>query len=243
MAYSNSTPSLAVRSPSPKTERGMGSPRHVAIVSDGSGRWAFARGLSVTDGHAAAARTVVARTLDAAELGIEELTVYAFSTENWSRPDPEVRGLIAVIAERLASDTPELHKQGVRIRCIGDREGIPERLTRQFHDSESLTANNRRITLFIAFNYGGRAEILHAAKRFTGDTEEEFRRCLYVPDMHDPDLVIRTGKEQRLSNYLLWQSAYAELVFCDELWPDFTRATFEQALAEFRTRARRFGRR
>ncbi len=241
---SSEAPPVALACPRPPTiGSDPGTPRHVAIISDGSRRWARARGLPATDGHAAAASTVIARAYDALELGIEQLTVYAFSTENWSRVDAEVKGLIDVIAGRLASDTPGLHERGVRVRCLGDRRRIPARLAAQFERSEQLTDGNRRMTLFIAFNYGGRAEIVDAAKRFLGSTEEEFRRCLYLPEMRDPDLLIRTGREQRLSNYLLWQAAYAELVFRDELWPDFTRATLEQSLDEFRARARRFGRR
>ena len=216
-------------------------PRYVAIITDGNGRWARAHGLPVNEGHSAGADTVKARLRDAAELGIEELTVYSFSTENWSRPAAEVQGLIAMFSKRIAGETPELHEEGVRMRFIGRREGISEQLVKQMDGAEALTAANERITLFVAFNYGGRAEILDAARRFSGSTEEEFRQCLYAPEMHDPDLIIRTSGERRLSNYLLWQSAYSELIFRDELWPDFTRAAFEQSLAEFSERRRRFG--
>ncbi len=216
-------------------------PRYVAIITDGNGRWARARGLPVNEGHDAGADTVKARLRDAAELGIEELTVYSFSTENWSRPAEEVEGLMAMFARRIAGETPELHEEGVRMRFIGRREGVSEQLVEQMRWAEGLTAANRRITLFVAFNYGGRAEILDAARAFQGATEEEFRRCLYAPEMHDPDLIIRTSGERRLSNYLLWQSAYSELVFRDELWPDFTREALEQSLAEFSERRRRFG--
>ena len=215
--------------------------RYVAIITDGNGRWARARGLPVNDGHSAGADTVKARLRDAAELGIRELTVYSFSTENWSRPAAEVQGLMEMFSRRIAGETPELHEEGVRMRFIGRREGIGERLTEQMSWAEALTAENRRITLFVAFNYGGRAEIVDAARRFTGTTEEEFRACLYAPEMHDPDLIIRTSGERRLSNYLLWQSAYSELVFREELWPDFTREALEQSLAEYAERRRRFG--
>jgi undecaprenyl diphosphate synthase len=215
--------------------------RYVAIITDGNGRWARSRGLPVNEGHSAGADTVKARLRDAAELGIEELTVYSFSTENWSRPAEEVQGLMAMFALRIAGETPELHEEGVRMRFLGRREGIAEDLLEQMRWAEALTDSNRRITLFVAFNYGGRAEILDAARRFQGSTEEEFRRCLYAPEMHDPDLIIRTSGERRLSNYLLWQSAYSELVFREELWPDFTRAALEQSLAEFGQRRRRFG--
>jgi undecaprenyl diphosphate synthase len=145
------------------------------------------------------------------------------------------------MGRRIEGETPELHEEGVRMRFIGRREGLPAQLCEQMRWAQDLTDANARITLFVAFNYGGRAEILDAAARFHGGTEEDFRRCLYAPEMHDPDLIIRTSGERRLSNYLLWQSAYSELVFRDELWPDFTRAAFEQSLAEFSARRRRFG--
>jgi undecaprenyl diphosphate synthase len=217
------------------------SARYVAIITDGNGRWARSRGVPVNEGHSAGADTVKARLRDAAELGIEELTVYSFSTENWSRPLAEVEGLMAMFSKRIAGETPELHEQGVRMRFIGRREGVSVQLVEQMEGAEALTAANQRITLFVAFNYGGRAEILDAARRFAGGTEEEFRQCLYAPEMHDPDLIIRTSGERRLSNYLLWQSAYSELIFRDELWPDFTRLALEQSLAEFSERRRRFG--
>jgi undecaprenyl diphosphate synthase len=215
--------------------------RYVAIITDGNGRWAQARGVSVNEGHDAGADTVKARLRDAAELGIEELTVYSFSTENWTRPAEEVQGLMEMFSRRIAGETPELHEEGVRMRFIGRREGVSVELSEQMRWAEAMTEGNRRITLFVAFNYGGRAEILDAARRFTGSTEEEFRACLYAPEMHDPDLIIRTSGERRLSNYLLWQSAYSELVFRDELWPDFTREALEESLAEYSARRRRFG--
>jgi undecaprenyl diphosphate synthase len=215
--------------------------RYVAVITDGNGRWAQARGVPVNDGHSAGADTVKARLRDAAELGIEEFTVYSFSTENWSRPADEVAGLMDMFSRRIASETPELHAEGVRMRFIGRREGVGERLAEQMSWAEEMTGANSRITMFVAFNYGGRAEILDAARRFSGSTEEEFRACLYAPEMHDPDLIIRTSGERRLSNYLLWQSAYSELIFRDELWPDFTREALEQSLAEYAERRRRFG--
>jgi undecaprenyl diphosphate synthase len=213
----------------------------VAIITDGNGRWARARGLPVNDGHSAGADTVKARLRDAAELGIEEFTVYSFSTENWSRPALEVQGLMDMFSDRIARETPELDREGVRMRFIGRRDGVDAKLAEQMEWAEGLTRANTRITMFVAFNYGGRAEILDAARRFQGTTEEEFRACLYAPEMHDPDLIIRTSGERRLSNYLLWQSAYSELVFRDELWPDFTRQALEESLAEFAERRRRFG--
>ena len=215
--------------------------RYVAVITDGNGRWARQRGRPVNDGHSAGADTVKARLRDAAELGVEEFTVYSFSTENWTRPPAEVQGLMEMFSKRIAGETPELHEEGVRMRFIGRREGIAERLAEQMDWAEETTRANTGITMFVAFNYGGRAEILDAATRFTGGSEADFRACLYAPEMHDPDLIIRTSGERRLSNYLLWQSAYSELVFRDELWPDFTRAALEESLAEYAERRRRFG--
>jgi undecaprenyl diphosphate synthase len=215
--------------------------RYLAIITDGNGRWARARGLPVAEGHEAGADTVKARLRDAVELGVLELTVYSFSTENWSRPKVEVDELLAMLQRRIASETPELDEEGVRMRFIGRREGLSAQLLERMRWAEARTERNRRITLFVAFNYGGRAEIVDAARRFEGTTEEQFRRCLYAPEMHDPDLIIRTSGERRLSNYLLWQSAYSELVFRDELWPDFGREALEQSLAEYGARQRRFG--
>lgn len=217
------------------------SARYVAIITDGNGRWAQARGLPVRAGHEAGADAVKARLRDAVDLGIRELTVYSFSTENWSRPAGEVAGLMEMFSQRIAAETPELHEEGVRMRFIGRREGVSAQLQEQMSWAERLTGANQRITLFVAFNYGGRAEIVDAARRFQGGTEADFQACLYAPEMHDPDLVIRTSGERRLSNYLLWQSAYSELVFRDELWPDFTRKSLEESLAEFSARRRRFG--
>ena len=217
--------------------------RYVAIITDGNGRWAQARGLPVLAGHEAGADVVKARLRDAARVGIRELTVYSFSTENWSRPRAEVDGLMAMFAKRIDLETPELDEEGVRMRFIGRREGLAPELLRRMEWAEEQTASNAQITLFVAFNYGGRAEIIDAARTFNGESEEEFRRLLYAPDMHDPDLLIRTSGEQRLSNYLLWQCAYSEFVFRDELWPDFTREAFEDSLAEYAARRRRFGRR
>jgi undecaprenyl diphosphate synthase len=215
--------------------------RYVAIITDGNGRWARQRGLPVVEGHSAGADAVKARLRDAAEFGIRELTVYSFSTENWSRPAEEVTALMRMFSERIRRETPELEAEGVRMRFIGRRDRVSGALLEQMDWAEAETAHNDRITLFVAFNYGGRAEILDAAARFTGGGEEDFRRLLYAPEMHDPDLVIRTSGEQRLSNYLLWQSAYAELVFADELWPDFGREAFRAALDEYANRRRRFG--
>jgi len=218
-----------------------GAAKYVAIITDGNGRWAQRRGLPVIDGHRAGADVVKARLRDAVELGVEELTVFSFSTENWSRSSEEVSGLMTMMGERILGETPELHQEGVRMRFIGRREGISPELIERMEWAEAETAANERITLFIAFNYGGRAEIIDAARSFEGGSEEDFRRHLYAPDMHDPDLLIRTSGEQRISNYLLWQCAYAELVFAEELWPDFDRAAFERSLEDFKERRRRFG--
>jgi undecaprenyl diphosphate synthase len=214
---------------------------YVAIITDGNGRWAKQRGVSVEQGHQAGADNVKARLRDAVDLGIRELTVYSFSTENWSRSPEEVNALMAMFSERILAETPELHAEGVRMRFLGRREGVDPELIEQMEWAEQTTAANERITLYVAFNYGGRAEIIDAARSFTGTTEEEFRAHLYAPEMHDPELIVRTSGEQRLSNYLMWQSAYSELVFTDVLWPDFSRADLEAALQEYDARQRRFG--
>ncbi len=219
-----------------------GQARYVAIITDGNGRWAQRRGLPVIAGHEAGADVVKARLRDAVQLGVQELTVFSFSTENWSREEAEVTALMDMFGRRIELETPELHAEGVRMRFVGRRSApVAPALVKRMEWAEQLTADNTRITLFVAFNYGGRAEILDAARNFTGTTEEEFRQHLYAPDMHDPDLVIRTSGEQRISNYLLWQTAYAEFVFRDEMWPDFSRQAFEESLDEFAARRRRFG--
>jgi undecaprenyl diphosphate synthase len=217
------------------------SARYVAIITDGNGRWAERRGLPTVEGHRAGADTVKARLRDAVELGIEELTVFSFSTENWSRPAEEVAGLMAMFRERIDAETPELDEEGVRMRFVGRREGVDPGLVERMEWAEEKTAGNDRIVLYVAFNYGGRAEIADAARGFGGESEEEFRRGLYAPEMHDPDLLIRTSGERRLSNFLLWQCAYSELVFRDELWPDFGREALEECLREYEERSRRFG--
>ena len=171
------------------------------------------------EGHRAGADTVRERLRDSVELGIEELTVYSFSTENWTRPQEEVEGLMAMLRERIDRETPELKEEGVRMRFIGRREGVGPELTERMDWAERETAENERITLFVAFNYGGRAEIMDAARGFHGGDEDDFRRGLYAPEMHDPDLLIRTSGEQRISNYLLWQCAYSELVFREDSGP------------------------
>ena len=216
-------------------------PQYVAIITDGNGRWAAERGLPAIEGHRAGADIVKERLRDAAEFGIRELTVFSFSTENWQRPRAEVDGLMAMFAERIDRETPELDAEGVRMRFIGRRDGVSAELIERMDWAEGVTGDNERITLFVAFNYGGRAEIVDAARGFDGDTEEQLRARLYAPEMHDPDLLIRTSGEQRVSNFLLWQCAYSELVFRDELWPDFDRPAFEDSLASYGERQRRFG--
>ena len=213
----------------------------VAVIMDGNGRWASERGLPVLAGHRQGAKTLKQIVKDAVGLEIEELTVYAFSTENWSRPDEEVKGLMELFGELIVSETPELDEQGVRMRFVGSREGVSAGLGEQMSWSEDETAGNSRMTLFVAFNYGGRAEILDAAERYSGGGEGAFADLLYAPEMRDPELVIRTSGEHRLSNFLLWQSAYSEFVFSEVLWPDFDRAELERALQEYATRSRRFG--
>jgi undecaprenyl diphosphate synthase len=221
---------------------GADGPRYVAIITDGNGRWAKQRGLTSIRGHEAGADVVKARLRDAVSFGIKELTVYSFSTENWNRSRAEVSGLMRMFARRIDAETPELKAEGVRMRFIGRRAApVSARLIEKMQWAEAETAENDVITLFVAFNYGGRAEIIDAARNFTGGDDEDFRRHLYAPDMHDPDLIIRTSGEQRVSNFLTWQSAYSEFVFRDELWPDFTREAFAGALDEFASRQRRFG--
>jgi len=215
--------------------------RHVAIIMDGNARWAEQRGLPVLEGHREGAQALKRTVRHAVELGLRELTVYAFSTENWSRPRAEVEGLMALFADLIESETPELDAEGVRMRFMGRREGVSSELLERMAWAEERTAGNEHMTLFVAFNYGGRAEIVDAARRFERGTEEDFRRCLYAPEMTDPELLIRTSGERRLSNYLLWQSAYSELVFSDALWPDFDRDELARALEEYVARERRFG--
>jgi undecaprenyl diphosphate synthase len=208
---------------------------------DGNARWAKAHGLPVLEGHRRGAKTLKQTVKDAVKLGVNELTVYAFSTENWQRPRDEVEGLMAMFAELIDSETPELDEQGVRMRFIGRRDEVSDRLQDRMNWAEQETASNTRMTLFVAFNYGGRAEILDAAARFEGGSEEDFQSLLYAPEMTDPDLLIRTSGEIRTSNFLLWQCAYSELVFTDKLWPDFSEEDLRAAIEEYDERGRRFG--
>lgn len=214
---------------------------NVAIIMDGNARWAQARGLPVLAGHRQGAKVLKQIVKDSVKLGIKELTVYAFSTENWQRPQDEVEGLMEMFAELIDSETPELNEEGVRMRFIGRRDEVSARLQERMNWAEAETAGNERMQLFVAFNYGGRAEILDAAARFEGGSEEDFKQLLYAPEMSDPDVLIRTSGEVRTSNFLLWQCAYSELVFTETLWPDFSEDDLRAALEEFEARGRRFG--
>jgi undecaprenyl diphosphate synthase len=228
-------------------------PRHVAIVMDGNGRWATQRGLKRTEGHAAGEHALFDTVEGALDIGLEWMTVYAFSTENWRRPVDEVRYLMNFNERLLLRRRDELHERGVRVRFIGRRGGrVPGRLRRQITDAEELTRDNKTMTLTFAFNYGGRAELVDAARAIGRDvaegrldpdkiTDGTVARHLYAPDMPDPDLLVRTSGEFRISNYLLWELAYAELVFTDVLWPDFRREHLFDAIAEYQRRERRFG--
>ena len=219
--------------------------RTVAIIMDGNGRWAERRGLPVAEGHRAGTRAL-RRTVEAAiDLGVETLVVYAFSTENWSRPDEEVESLMEIFGETIERELPDLARQGVRARFLGRRDRAPDELREQMEELEAGTAHNDRLNLWIAFDYGGRAELVAAAQRLvetgTEPDEDSLRANLYAPELPDPDLLIRTSGELRISNFLLWQLAYAELVFVETLWPDFGAADLEQALAAYAQRRRRFG--
>jgi undecaprenyl diphosphate synthase len=220
---------------------GSPSAKSIAIVMDGNARWATGRGVPVLEGHREGAQALKRTVKNAVEVGLAELTAFAFSTENWSRPREEVEGLMTMFAELIESETPELDEEGVRIRFVGRREGLSAELLERMVWAEEVTARNDRLRLFVAFNYGGRAEILDAAARFEGGGEEEFHDLLYAPEMSEPDLVIRTSGEQRLSNFLLWQTAYSELLFADTLWPDFDLEHLQDALREYEARQRRFG--
>jgi undecaprenyl diphosphate synthase len=222
--------------------------RSVAIIMDGNGRWASARGVSVEEGHRAGARAL-RRTVEAAiDLGVRSLAVYAFSTENWARPPDEVESILELMSETIDRELPDLAKQGVRTRFVGRRDRIPEELQLEMEELERATAANDRLHLWIAFDYGSRAELVAAARELVASgvapadvTEEALASRLYAPELSEPDLVIRTSGEKRLSNFLLWQSAYSELVFTDTLWPDFGEDDLRAALDEFASRARRFG--
>jgi undecaprenyl diphosphate synthase len=228
-------------------------PRHVAIVMDGNGRWAKRRGLRRTDGHAAGEEALFDTVEGALEVGLKWMTVYAFSTENWKRPLDEVRFLMRFNESLLLKRRDDLNERGVRVRFIGRRGGrVPKRVLRHIEDTEELTHRNRRMTLTFAFNYGGRAELVDAIQAIATEArarkldpkkidEKVIHRHLYAPDMPDPDILVRTSGEYRISNYLLWELAYSELVFTDVLWPDFRRQDLFDAIIEYQQRERRFG--
>ncbi len=220
----------------------------VAIILDGNGRWARRRKLPVAAGHRAGARNVRRAVEAAIDLGIHDLSVFAFSTENWSRPQDEVDALMEIFAETIERELPDLAEQGVRVRFIGRRDRAPEELRKRMDAMEDRTALNARINLWVAFDYGGRAELVEAARRIAESgvdpaeiDENVFAANLYAPELPDPDLLIRTSGELRISNFLLWQLAYTELVFADQLWPDFDAKDLRAALAEYASRRRNFG--
>jgi undecaprenyl diphosphate synthase len=227
-------------------------PRHVAIIMDGNGRWAAARGLPRAEGHRRGVEALRKTVRAAGELGIGVLTIFSFSSENWSRPASEIRDLMGLLRRFIRNDLAELHQNDVRVRIIGERDDLDPDIRRLLEEAEELTRANRGLVLVVAFNYGARQEIARAARRVAADvaagriaadaiTPELLAENLDAPDLPDPDVIIRTSGEQRLSNFLLWQAAYSELVFVPTYWPDFDRATLEGAIAEYRRRERRFG--
>jgi undecaprenyl diphosphate synthase len=227
-------------------------PRHVAIIMDGNGRWAAARGLPRAEGHRRGVEALRKTIRAAGEIGIGVITIFSFSAENWSRPASEVRELMGLLRRFIRNDLAELHQSNVRVRIIGEREGLDPDIGRLLVEAEDLTRGNTGLTLVVAFNYGARQEIARAAKRMAEQVvsgalkasdinADTLGKFLDAPDLPDPDLVIRTSGEQRLSNFLLWQSAYSELVFVPTYWPDFDRAALEAAIREYQQRERRFG--
>ena len=229
-----------------------GAPAHVAIIMDGNGRWAAARGLPRAEGHRRGVEALRRVVRAANELGIVYLTIFSFSSENWSRPASEIGDLFGLLRRFIRNDLASLHRDGVRVRVIGERAGLESDICALLNEAEELTRGNTRLTLVVAFNYGSRQEIASAAQRLAREVAEGKRdaasidadalgQYLDAPDIPDPDLIIRTSGEQRLSNYLLWQSAYSELHFTEVLWPDFSREDFEAALGEYEVRRRRFG--
>jgi len=227
-------------------------PRHVAIIMDGNGRWASARGLPRGEGHRRGVEALRKTVRAAGEMGIRFLTIFSFSAENWSRPPSEIRDLMGLLRRFIRNDMAELHQNGVKVRVIGERGDLDPDIRRLLEEAEELTTNNIGLTLVVAFNYGARQEIARAAARIatmikdssldpSAITAELIGQNLDAPDLPDPDLIIRTSGEQRLSNFLLWQAAYSELVFVSTYWPDFDRAALEGAIAEYHRRERRFG--
>jgi undecaprenyl diphosphate synthase len=233
-------------------DSGFEPPRHIAIIMDGNGRWAAERGLPRTEGHRRGVDALRRTVRAVGEMGIRILTIFSFSAENWSRPPAEIRDLMGLLRRFIGNDLAELHQNNVRVRIIGERDGLDSEIRRLLEEAEELTRENGGLLLVVAFNYGGRQEIARASRRVAelvaagklapGDiTADMIGRHLDAPDLPDPDLIIRTSGEQRLSNFLMWQSAYSELVFVPTYWPDFERATLENAVAEYRRRERRFG--
>jgi undecaprenyl diphosphate synthase len=223
-------------------------PRHVAIIMDGNGRWAAQRGLDRIQGHEHGTDNIRRITYAAAELGVQYLTLWAFSTENWSRPAEEVQGILRILAHAIDNETAELHRQGARLRHIGELDALEPALRQSVLDAIDLTRDNTAITPTLAFNYGGRREIVHAAQALIRDgvpaaevTEEAIHARLYAPDLPDADLIIRTSGEYRMSNFLLWQGAYAEFFFSPKLWPDFGADDLVEAIEDYSHRERRFG--
>ncbi len=232
--------------------KGADAPRHVAIIMDGNGRWAAARGLPRAEGHRRGVEALRRTVRAAGDIGVGILTIFSFSSENWSRPPAEIRELMALLRRFIRNDLADLHKNGVRVRVIGERENLDPEIRSLLEEAETLTRSNEKLTLVVAFNYGARAEIARAAQRMAaavaaGDlpisavTADKLASYLDAPDLPDPDLIVRTSGEQRLSNFLLWQAAYSELVFVPTYWPDFDRSTLEGAIAEYNRRERRFG--
>jgi undecaprenyl diphosphate synthase len=227
-------------------------PRHVAIIMDGNGRWASARGLPRSEGHRRGVEALRRTVRAAGDLGIGILTLFSFSSENWSRPPSEIRDLMGLLKRFVRNDLADLHRSGVHVRVIGERDDLATDIRGLLEEAENLTRDNDKLTLVVAFNYGARAEIARAAQRLAREVaagrlpasavnEDSLASFLDAPDIPDPDLIIRTSGEQRLSNFLLWQAAYSELVFVPTYWPDFDRSTLEGAIAEYRRRERRFG--
>ncbi|MGE3992311.1 isoprenyl transferase, partial [Pseudorhodoplanes sp.] len=225
---------------------------HVAIIMDGNGRWAAARGLPRGEGHRRGVEALRRTVRSAGEIGIDILTLFAFSSENWSRPPSEIRDLLGLLRRFIRNDLAELHRNNVRVRVIGERDDLDPDVRRLLDEAETVTRGNDGLTLVVAFNYGARQEIARAARRLleavsaghlsaSDVTADRLSRFMDAPDLPDPDLVIRTSGEQRLSNFLLWQSAYSELVFVPTFWPDFDRAALEHAISEYARRERRFG--
>lgn len=236
----------------PKSDPSFAVPRHVAIIMDGNGRWAAARGLPRAEGHRRGVEALRRTIRAAGEIGIAFVTIFSFSAENWSRPASEIGELMGLLRRFIRNDLAELHKSNVRVRVIGERVGLDPDIERLLAEAEDLTKNNSGLTLVVAFNYGARQEITRAARRIAEQvaqgrlapediTTETVSGLLDAPDVPDPDLIIRTSGEQRLSNFLLWQSAYSELVFVPIYWPDFDRAALEAAIREYQQRERRFG--